>query len=466
MTRNVASLSLTQRAAERTVGQLESLNDVEQRIVLESFAETVSVALGASGDHAAVTVYEASRVKARQGKSVIWNSGETVDAETAALVNGTCAHALDFDDVVDYLIGHPSSVIVPALLACADETGTEGEGLLDAYVVAFQLACAVAAGLGIEEHYAHGWHATATIGVVAATAGVARLRGLDVDRTVHALAIAVSTASGLRANFGSDTKPLHVGFAARSAVEACSLAAAGVTGSPRALEAPAGFLDVLGGAPNAEASLKVLNGELRIRNGVNRKPHACCYQAQRAAEAALGLSQRWDGDLGPVQTVRLTVHPGSTTALAHPDPKNGQQARFSAPYIVACGLRGETLGPRAFTDAAATRAQPRPLMDLVEVTEALRPPVGPPEWRDGYSTLEVIRSEDAGGTLKGRVDVPPGHASRPLAAEELWQKCRDSALFGGRGVGFDKIEVALRNLATPDGPMGLRSALIASGTLR
>ena len=156
MTRNVPSLSLTQRAAERTVGQLESLNDVEQRIVLESFAETVSVALGASGDHAAVTVYEASRVKARQGKSVIWNSGETVDAETAALVNGTCAHALDFDDVVDYLIGHPSSVIVPALLACADETGTEGECLLDAYVVAFQLACAVAAGLGIEEHYAHG----------------------------------------------------------------------------------------------------------------------------------------------------------------------------------------------------------------------------------------------------------------------------------------------------------------------
>jgi len=158
----------------------------------------------------------------------------------AAFLNGTAGHALDFDDVADEIKGHPSVVLVPALLAVAEANGSSGRELLEAYVVGFEVGCAIARGLPVERHYRQGWHATATIGVIAAACAAGRLLRLDEVRMRHALGIASSMASGSRQNFGTMTKPLHAGMAARDAVIAAQLAATGFTADPEQLEGPLG----------------------------------------------------------------------------------------------------------------------------------------------------------------------------------------------------------------------------------
>ncbi len=122
-------------------------------------------------------------------------------------------HALDYDDVADPIYGHPSIALYPALFAIAEAEGKSSAELLDAYVAGFEVAMAISTALPIRPHYSRGWHSTATVGVLAATAATSRLLGLSVETTKNALGIATSSASGSRQNFGTQTKPLHPGLA-------------------------------------------------------------------------------------------------------------------------------------------------------------------------------------------------------------------------------------------------------------
>src|SRR5262249_51171286 len=143
--------------------------------------------------------------------------------------------------VADDLKGHPSVVLVSALLPVAEARGQSGQAFLEAYCAGFEMACAIAHGLPVNAHYRNGWHSTATVGVLAAAAGVGRLLGLDLERLRNALGIAASMAGGSRQNFGTMTKPLHAGLAARDAVLAAELAANGFTADPQQLEGPVGY---------------------------------------------------------------------------------------------------------------------------------------------------------------------------------------------------------------------------------
>src|SRR5689334_2674071 len=113
------------------------------------------------------------------GAATVLASRARAGAADAALLNGTAGHALDYDDVADEINGHPSVVLVSALLALAEARGTTGRDLLEAYAVGFEVGCAIARGLNVEAHYRRGWHATATVGILAAVAGAARLLHLD-----------------------------------------------------------------------------------------------------------------------------------------------------------------------------------------------------------------------------------------------------------------------------------------------
>ena len=160
----------------------------------------------------------------------------------AALANGTMGHALDYDDMGGF--GHPSVVLVPAVLAIGESMGASGKDILTAYVVGFEVAACLRQQLWT--HYLRGWHATGNFGSLGAGAAVARLLKLDVHQVRMVLGIAASLAGGLRQNFGTMTKPLHAGQAAANGIKAALLTQAGFTADENIIETPLGFVKVFG----------------------------------------------------------------------------------------------------------------------------------------------------------------------------------------------------------------------------
>ena len=144
-------------------------------------------------------------------------SGASLAAPWAAMLNGTAAHALDFDDYDFPAASHPSAVLVPAAFALAEELGASGADVLDAYVVGYETMACIGKSVNMA-HYERGWHSTATLGALGATAACARLMKLDTDNCASALSIATSLAAGFKAQFGTMTKPLHAGLAAKNGV--------------------------------------------------------------------------------------------------------------------------------------------------------------------------------------------------------------------------------------------------------
>src|SRR5580693_2037008 len=163
-------------------------------------------------------------------------------APEAAWINGTAAHALDYDDVS--LRGHPSTVLVPAILAEAETLDSSGSEMITAYVAGYEVWAELAlreTGLMHEK----GWHPTGLYGAPAAAAACAKLRRLDAEKTSIAIALGASQSSGLMANFGTMAKPFHAGKAAHAGIMAARLAEAGFTANLDALEHPRGFLHAI-----------------------------------------------------------------------------------------------------------------------------------------------------------------------------------------------------------------------------
>ena len=180
--------------------------------------DTVGVTLAGAGEPCAQIV-ERVLGGTGSGECLIFGSDRRAAPLDAALINGTAAHALDFDDVSNSLGGHPSAPILPALFALGEvldcPNGTiGGRDFIAAYVAGFETETRIARGVHFH-HYEKGWHPTATLGVFGAAAACCHLMGLDRARIAQALAIAASLASGIKANFGTMTKPLHVGHTAQ-----------------------------------------------------------------------------------------------------------------------------------------------------------------------------------------------------------------------------------------------------------
>src|SRR5690606_11491685 len=222
----------------------------------------------------------------------VWFTGEHERADDVALLNGTAAHFLDFDDVSPSMPLHPSAVLVPALMAAAG-SGLRFDRFAEAYNVGAAMFRWVAEALPSEEHYGRGWHSTATVGRLAAVAAIARIRGLSVETTANAFGMASSTASGSRVNFGTMTKPLHAGLAARDALHTVDWSAAGVTASTSELESKGGFFSRFGAADAAALADSVAE---RFAHWVEHWPgdwglkrYPSCYGTHRAIDAALEL---------------------------------------------------------------------------------------------------------------------------------------------------------------------------------
>src|SRR3954470_13395882 len=324
--------------------------------------DTVGVTLAGAGEACAQIVERVLATGATNigGECLIFGTDRRAAPLDAALINGTASHALDFDDVSNSLGGHPSAPILPALFTLAETLDCDGRAFITAYVAGFETETRIGRGVHFH-HYEKGWHPTATLGVFGATAACCHLMGLDAARAAQALAIAASLASGIKANFGTMTKPLHVGHTARNGLFAAMLARDGFTANPGALEHKQGFLLVFNGAGNfdAEAILKDWGQPYDIVHpGLAIKQHPCCGSTHPAIDAMLLL--RAEHEIRPERIARVDswTHPRRLAHTDRPDPQSGLEAKFSVQYCLARallhgGIMLEHFEGEAFRDPAA-----------------------------------------------------------------------------------------------------------------
>ena len=434
------------KLAELTIG---SQPGGQQRAVAHTaLIDTVAVALAAA-EEPVVTMTRAGLQRlggTSPDRCTDWTGGGQTAAGDAAVLNGTAAHALDYDDVWDAVRGHPSAVLMPALMAAAELAEASGADLFDAYAVALDVGAALAAVVDLQAHYVKGWHATSTIGVMAATAGAARLLGSNPRQVAHAIGIAASSAAGTRQNFGSMTKPLHAGLAARSALTAAVLAAEGVTADAEALDGPMGFFHLYGGDVDAGVVDAALTGSDDMGTAsLSIKRYPCCYNVHRAVEAAITLHLH---EMAPdqIDAVDITVEPTGTAPLLTRPPVDGLEGKFSGEYCVAAALVDGHIDLGSFTDEAVERPVVRSLAGRVGLREADQPPTGPPSWQDGYAVVQ-IRLVD-GTVLEERIDAPTGHGTRPLTGSQLRGKFDECLSWAGLDSVADQLYAALDAVAT------------------
>ena len=216
----------------------------------------------------------------RAGNCSVIGTDLKVDAPTAALLNGSSGHALDYDDTGSKVGGHTTAPVLPAVLAVAEETGATGEEILTAFVVGVEVEGRISRAMG-RDHYARGWHTTATYGAFGAAAAVAHLLQLDAEQYGRTMGLAASHASGVKANFGTMTKPFHAGHAAESGVNAARLAARGFTANPDAVSGNQGFI------PAASTVSEETRGDTDewMIMGTLFKYHAACHLTHAAIES-------------------------------------------------------------------------------------------------------------------------------------------------------------------------------------
>lgn len=401
--------------------------DVVERVEA-AFIDTVGVGLGGAVTGAGrIASAVVTRHSGGPGEASLFDGQGAASITDAGFANGTAAHCLDYDDVSDAIIGHPSACLVPAILAVAEVEGATGAEAVTAYVAGFETAAAIAAPVN-PGHYERGWHATSTLGTFGAAAAAASLLELDPNGTAVALNLAASLPAGLKRNFGSMAKPMHAGAAVRSGLTAALLAADGFGAAPDAIGGSAGFMDLYGGEPADGADVPAPGtGEAILDPGLDEKKYPCCYFSHTAIEAARDIAGKLD--VAAIESVHVTASGGARDALIHPDPGDPFEARFSMEYVVAHALAHGDVGPPAFEPDRLADPDVAALRDRVtfEVDGDLP--------YESYESTVSVRAAD-GSEHTERYERPPGSSQNPLTAAERRAKFKDvaSAVIGPNAI--------------------------------
>ena len=370
------------------------LPDHVVRIAQHCLLDWAAVTVGGLRDPLSAIITETACEDSEGGPCTLVGQRGKATQLQAALVNGTISHALDYDDVNSRMHGHPTVAVAPAVLAVAEAGGHSGKDLIRAFVGGYQVAGQLGAAMG-ELHYRRGFHATGTIGAVAAAAGCAILMGLDSEQTRNALALAATQSAGLKANFGTMAKPLHAGKAAQNGVLAARLAQKGFTARDGIFERDQGFGPTM--SDDFSPELAAAGPDWEIENNLF-KYHAACYLTHSSIEALRQLQAKTPVDPANVTAVRLHVPEGHTKVCDVRVPKTGLDVKFSIRHLAALALNGaNTASLDLYSD---TTAQNPDLGTLRRKVELVHDAVARPRYE-----VDVVVETSDGQTLTSAYDV-------------------------------------------------------------
>jgi 2-methylcitrate dehydratase PrpD len=374
------------------------------------------------------------------GPSEVLTSRMRTSPMFAALINGAASHVVEQDDIHNGAVLHPGTVVFPAVLAAAQETGASGKEFIAAAVAGYEAGIRVGEFLG-PSHYKV-FHTTGTAGTLASAAGVARLLNLDASRLQHALGSAGTQAAGLWEFLrdAADSKQLHTGKAAAAGLFAAYIARDGFTGARRILEGEQG----MAAAMSSDADPRRLTDGLGSRwvlPETSLKYHASCRHTHPAADALLELMREHKLKADDIESVTAHVHRGAIDVLGPvTDPQTIHQSKFSMGFVLALIANYGRAGLADFTDEALRNPKLRALHDKVKM--ALDPEIDaayPKRWM-GRVTVQTRE----GRQLEKHVTSPKGDPDNALTREELEEKVLRLAAYANGATAAEMERVIVR----------------------
>jgi 2-methylcitrate dehydratase PrpD len=388
--------------------------------------DTIGVTLAGLPEPCTQILLKTPGVATAPGSSLIFGTDRRTSALDATLVNGTASHALDFDDFSGVLGGHHSVPLVATLFALAEERKVSGEALLAAYVIGVETEIRLARAVNFH-HYDKGWHPTATLGVFGAAAAACHLMRLGPERTAVALGIAASLAAGLKANFGTMVKPLHIGQCGRNGLLAALLAEGGFDAAADVFEHHQGFLNVFNGPGTFQIDRLFANwaAPLEIEAAsIGLKQFPCCGSTHPAIAMALDLRREEKVKAEDIAAIEVLPHGRRLKHTDMPRPQTPLEAKFSVQYVVARAFKDGAVRLKHFEGEA--HRDPA-IARLLDVTTA-RPHPDMAEDAEKQWGAEVVVTLKDGRVVSRRVDHLVGRGGdRPMSDAELWDKFEDCA---------------------------------------
>ncbi len=409
-----------------------SLEDMPEELLVQgrrAVTDGFGVLLAGATEDCSRIVQEQIAATGGRQEATVFGTRLRAPATLAARANGTAGHAMDYDDTqlsnapdrIFGLLTHPTVAPLAAALAVAEREGSSGRDLLEAFLVGFEVECAVSEAIH-PRHYQEGFHSTATVGTIGAAVTAARLMGLERARLSMALGIAASLASGIRLGFGTMTKPLHAGRAAENGVLAADLATRGFTAGRDPLEAPWGFFRVFGGGYDPE---RLAPGDpwTLLDPGVSVKPFPSGSLGHPSVAAMLELVEERDLRSADVAAIEIRAGRNILNPLRYGVPSSPLEAKFSLPFVLSAALLRRRVGIAEFQGDFFRSAEAVALMRRVTVRfdEEID--------RLGYDRMRSsieIRLRD-GSLLRTTADTYPGGPERPLTGAELRAKFTECA---------------------------------------
>jgi len=338
--------------------------------------DTVGVTIAGSHEPCALLIAKALDLQnhpspSQQLLASVWGGKLFCAPADAALINGTAAHALDFDDCNNTLGGHPSAPILPALFALSDVNTITPQDFLTAYILGFEVETKIAMCVNFH-HYTKGWHPTATLGTFGAAAACAKLLNLDLQQTATALALAASSAAGIKANFGTMTKPMHVGKSAKEGLMAAKLAQAGYTANTESVfEHHQGFFEVFNGKgfyePTKAREFWAKPWDI-VEPGIAIKQYPCCGSTHPAVDVAIDIHNSPDFNINNILHIRAWIHERRLTHTNRPFPKSELDAKFSLQYVIARALLEGKVGIEHFENNIFLKQDVQNLLSKISVS--------------------------------------------------------------------------------------------------
>lgn len=384
-------------------------------------------------------------VKQQSGKSksTVLGYGFRTSESLAALVNGTMGHAIDFDDVNAGLRGHPSIPVYVAVLAVGEAENKTGKDLITAFCIGVEVMTKLGTYMN-PSHVVNGWHSTATLGVVGVAAAIGKLYDFNESQFKKVFGLASSMMSGLKINFGTMTKPFHIGFCARNGIEAAQLVNRGFTACDDSFTPKTGVFDLF----TTEEEKDFWGSDLGkpwtlLEPGFNIKRYPCCYATHRFADAAYRMVNQHRIDPNDIQRIECVAAAGTFAPVIHHRPTKGLQGKFSLEYIVSAMLVDHRIGIDSFTDEMVNRPIIQQLIPKVLLREDSTIKENRAVNDTGYVELIV---ETRKTTLKEKVVHAKGSSRNPIDIHELKEKFIHCLAHAGHSARSENFYAALFEL--------------------
>ena len=405
--------------------------------------DCLGVALAGSKEEDAKICAQIARQENAKQEATVFGQGVKTSSQQAAFANGTAAHAMDFDHSFT-LMGQPTAPIIPAVFSLGDSLGASGKQIFEAYTVGYEVTAKLAYSLRDSKH--DGWHAPSTLGCFGASAACAKLLGLNTVQTQMALGITASMAGGIVGNFGTMTKPLHVGLGARNGVLAAKLAQSGFTANTQAIESGFGLYKVL--HPTAtvhEEPIEELGRSYALlSDGIRVKPYPCGGLTHQAIDSVLEFKTKHGITADNVESIQVDVTKHTFERIVFRVPQNGIQGKFCMNYLLARAIIDGTIGLHIFTDEAVKDAQVLKLAERVQMRLDPDLKAGSPGGRPCRVTIRLKN----GQTYSCQAEYAKGGPENPMTRDELKAKFMECARETVSPVAAERISDSIERLET------------------